>query len=131
MWLTVDPISWTSVFLLIQGEHTLYEGPDLVPQCDRVLVRGQHFTRIASLGCYPFCLVVGCLLDGLLPQQVDNSLGDDGGSLHAAQLLVDQVLVVGKRVLLLDVNLQGGRVTQVLHTFNFSSAFNAMDSKLC
>ena len=111
----MDPISWTSVFLLIQGAHTLCGDPDLISRHDRVLVRGQHFTRTDWLGHYPFCLV-GLLLDGLLPQQVDNSLGDDGGSIHAAQLLVDQALVVGQRVLWLNINLQDDRVTQVLRT---------------
>ena len=55
-----------------------------------------------------------CLLV-LVPQQVALFYGDDGGPGLAAQLLVDQVLVVGQRGLWLDVN-QGGAVSQVLYT---------------
>ena len=55
-----------------------------------------------------------CLLV-LVPQQVALFYGDDGGPGLAAQLLVDQVLVVGQRGLWLDVK-QGGAVSQVLYT---------------
>lgn len=55
-----------------------------------------------------------CLLV-LVPQQVALFYGDDGGPGLAAQLRVDQVLVVGQRGLWLDVN-QGGAVSQVLYT---------------
>ena len=58
-----------------------------------------------------------CLLV-LVPQQVALFYGDDGGPGLAAQLRVDQVLVVGQRGLWLDVN-QGGAVSQVILSPSF------------
>ena len=99
----VDPVS----------THTV-QGPVLVPRRDLELVRGQQSLRAAWLGRYPFCRLHTCLLV-LVPQQVALFYGDDGGPGLAAQLRVDQVLVVGQRGLWLDVN-QGGAVSQVLYT---------------
>ena len=65
---------------------------------------------LVGLGRYPVCLAE-LLLDGLLPQQVSNSLVDDVGLLLAVLLLVDQVLVVGQHVLVLHVGLKTSRVT--------------------
>ena len=51
---------------------------------------------LVGLGRYPVCLAE-LLLDGLLPQQVSDSLMNYMGLLLAALLLVDQVLIVGQQ----------------------------------
>ena len=67
-----------------------------------------------GLDAIPSAWLHTCLLVSF-PQQVANFSGDDDGPGLAAQLLVDQGLVVGQLVLWLNVKL-GGVVSQVLHT---------------
>ena len=103
-----------SILLLIQGALTRCRGLIWFLGATWNLSGGSNLLVLRGWDAIPSAWLHTCLLVSF-PQQVANFSGDDDGPGLAAQLLVDQGLVVGQLVLWLNVKL-GGVVIQVLHT---------------